>query len=231
MGVDEHDNVVARITLNEDGTVSDGTGSNGGEAANPTYDLNNDGKMTRDDVKLLKNPMDTENFAAADLVSIYGPDFDQWRTDTFNLLVKNSRLNARQLEILTVPSLDVPKEQWTDQMILNAITLDVADCGMQTVPVEGAEMLPTVYSNTVSNFGRIRDKMLDSTNRLVTLNVWKAGLPNPKPRNGRFMDITGLSDNARIIYGEPVLNENETGKYDPEINYVVGPTGWLRRHR
>lgn len=178
VGVDEHDNVVARITLNEDGTVSDGTGSNGGEAANPTYDLNNEGKMTRDDVKLLKNPMDTENFAAADLVSIYGPDFDQWRTDTFNLLVKNSRLNARQLEILTVPSLDVPKEQWTDQMILNAITLDVADCGMQTVPVEGAEMLPTVYSNTVSNFGRIRDKMLDSTNRLVTLNVWKAGLPN-----------------------------------------------------
>lgn len=35
------------------------------------------------------------------------------------------------------------------------------------------------------------------------------------------MGITGLSDNARIIYGEPVLNENETGKYDPEINYVV----------
>lgn len=219
VNVDNAGNVVTTVTLNEDGTVSDGTKV--GQTEILTSDINHDGKVNKDDVKELKDPLDTEKFTPAELVNIYGADFDSWRQDTYNLLVKNARLDAKQLEILSVPSLDTPKEQWSDQMILNAITLDVADAGMQTTPVEGAQMLPAVYSNTIANFNRIRNKMIDEDNRLVTLNVWKAGLPNPKPQNGTFMSISGLSENARIVYGEPIVNENESGKYDPEINYVV----------
>lgn len=220
VNVDNAGNVVTTVTLNEDGTVSDGTKV--GQTEILTSDINHDGKVNKDDVKELKDPLDTEKFTPAELVSIYGADFDKWRQEVYDVLVRDSKFNAEQLAIISVPSLDVPKSQWTDQMILNSTTLDIADTGMQDKPMVGAQMLPTVYSSSIGNFNRIRNKIIDENNKMTTLNVWKAGQPNPKPQNGTFMSVEGLSDNARIIYGEAVLEDNASGKdYVGEINYVV----------
>lgn len=172
--------------------------------------IQTDGVVTKSELDALSDPTQTEAVDPSDLVAAYADDFDSWRQETRNILDKKGWLNAEQKAILELmPTVSIPKENWPDQMIANAISLDIADSMIQNPQELGIKMLPTVLDPGAPSFDETRSDI----GKYVTVNILKTGI-SVKPQNGEFMGITGLTPNARAITADYVRKESASGSVD-----------------
>ena len=169
-----------------------------------------DGTVTAEELNTLPDPTQTEFVDPADLVSVYANDFDAWRQQTKDILIKKGWLTNEQLAVLAeMPDAALPKEQWTDQMVLNAISLDIADSMIQEPRELGVRMLPTVLDPETPSFAEVREDI----GEYVTVNILKTDL-SEKPRGSEFMGITELSPNARVIIADYVRDRDAAGSVE-----------------
>lgn len=142
------------------------------------------------------------------LVVAYGPDFDAWRKDTLKILIKRDKLTPDQAAVIGTPdSLPTgPKDLYSDQDVMNQVTLDIADASIQEDNTEGLRMLPLPYSPEATGFEKAR--RFAATEGVVVLEPSRQvgeSLPHP---TGKFngVDLTKYAD-ARIIKQELLPNE------------------------
>lgn len=196
----------APADLNHDGRISE------------LEEIRADGTVTKDELNSLSDPTQTEFIDPADLATAYAEDFDNWRQQTIDILDKKGWLTAEQKAVIAeMPNTLIPKDEWSDQMVVNAISLDIADSMIQEPQDLGVRMLPTVLDPEAPSFNEVRGDI----GKYVTLNILKTDVSR-KPQTGEFMGITELTPNARVIAADHVINDSATGDVDhPHVITLV----------
>lgn len=180
-----------------------------------------DGVVTKDELNKFSDPNDSANVGSADLVTAYAGDFDNWRKDTYNILDEKGWLNDEQKATLAeIPDKSKPKEEWNNQEVMNAVTLDVADATMQVSKKVGILMMPTVLDKSAQSFTEARDSVGKSA-FIAVYNVSGGYIPKDK----EFKGITNLSEDARVIVSRHVEGEYSTVEHPHIVTLVDLQTG------
>lgn len=181
-----------------------------------------DGVVTKDEkdtISSFSNPGDASRIAPADLVTVYGGDFDSWRPQAYSYI--STLLTDEQKKILNQGKLPtVPKSEWDQQSISNQITLDIADMTIQDDRHLGQVMLPTVLDTRTPGYNDVFSNAEGGTTKPnPTIAVYEVAPSSyPKPR-GSFMGVEGLSEDSQLIGGTYV--ENGTGRDGASTKNIV----------
>lgn len=171
-------------------------------------DQNGDDILSKEELHAM-DPYDVANVAPSILADAYTSDFDNWRQDTYNILVKNNGLTSDQLSVVSVPT--GPKTDYTDQQVMNQVTLDITDANIQEIPADGQRMLPLVFNRDSGGFDEAMT--LTASQETTVMNAYRQisdSIPHPKESfNG-----VDLSDYVQSRVVRRVLlpnNENAMG--------------------
>jgi len=174
-------------------------------------DTDKDGALSKSEIQALDPIVDREAVKSVDvksLLSAYASDLDSWRADTYAIMERRY-MNDAQKDVVSVP-IEQDKRLYSDQDVINSITIDLADMSVQTKnPTEGQRMLPLILDRNSAGFDEFYNKITDPS---IIIDVNKhTGKQIPKP-TGSFMghDLSDVAD-ARVIEWE-----NVPGDYEPD---------------
>lgn len=94
----------------------------------------------------LVTPEPTDNQS---LLIKYGSDFDAWRQQTYDILLKQNYITSTHRFVTVATG---PKDAYGSQDILNQVALDVADASLQVPIVNGERMLSLVEDPKLGNY-------------------------------------------------------------------------------
>ncbi|USN96564.1 MAG: hypothetical protein H6797_05910 [Candidatus Nomurabacteria bacterium] len=184
--------------------------SNSSEAPHMYGDTNGDSTFSQDELHAM-SPSDVANIAPSLLANAYASDFEKYRQDTLNILVDKNLLYGQEKDILSAPS--GPKVNYTDQQVINEVTLDVADSSMQPDPTDGQRMLALPYNKDAGGFTDAQNFIKPGAG--VNLNAYiQTDDPIPRPQ-GEFNGVD-LSDyaQARVIRQRKLPNNPQDAIFD-----------------
>lgn len=175
-------------------------------------DQNGDGFLSKDEL----HGMAPDAVAKVDpklLASAYASDFDAWRQDTLIIQMKHGNLSDETLAVIGSPeSLPTgPKSEYTDQQVLNQVSLDETDASIQEDLIDGKRMMPLPINPESGGFE-------DSVNHLTpgngaVLNYHRQvgeSLPRPEASfNG--VNLRQYAQ-ARVIKQELLRNNRSTSE-------------------
>jgi hypothetical protein len=196
-------------------------------------DTNHNGHIDKDEFLAMPDPTDAQHAEPGDLTEAFSKDFDGWRRTEFDNLNNNGLLNEEQLKVLSVPSSNIPKEQWDNQMIVNGLTLDIADAVAQSPASLGYLMLPAVEDPGVWHYGG--DEGHIGTDAAI-INVYKAAPDVITLKKNTFMGVPINPKTARVILGTLVRNEKYTDKNQADqvwmlVDLQTGTDGTSKQYR
>ncbi len=194
-----------------DATHSSGSGSDTpGATPGLPGDTNHDGAYSNDELKAM-SPSTVANINPSLLVPVYGPEFDSWRQETYDGTVKNNNFTPEQLAVIKVPTGD--KASYSDQDVLNVVTLDVIDASIQDDTTDGERMLALPHSKNlreIPNDMKAIEFNQGKSQKRPVIGVFKqVGGPLPHPY-GSFngVDIgSSVYTQARVIQQELLPNQ------------------------
>lgn len=118
----------------------------------PSVDVN--GNPINDEVKSPESKVATGETLA--LLQAHSKNFDEWRGSMLDLLKKHRMLSTEEETFLesnyATLSNKSDKSTYTDNEVLAAVALDVADASAQDSPAEGRDMLPVVIGKQAEYF-------------------------------------------------------------------------------
>lgn len=187
--------------------------------------------LTKEEIQALdpaEYPEAVKSVDAKSLLSAYGSDLDSWRLDTFNYM-KEHFLNAEQEKVLSMPP-SGDKILYSNQDVINSVSIDLADASIQKIPEEGQRILPLIVNKNCPGFETYFNSVHQEG---ITININKdLGEQIPKPTE-TFMghDISNASD-ARIIKWENLPTEGQEVDYEYQryalyvLNEHDGESSW-----
>lgn len=165
------------------------------------------------------NATDVASLPVSELVTAYAPDLDSWRQISYNALVKSKGLTSDQLSSMSVPT--GPKSSYSDQDILNQVSLDILDASYQDNPTFGPHALPLIISPDMnyysSNLNIVNNNAANGGTGLLDISLYKqVGNVLPRITNRSFsdVDLTSYAQAALIQQeSEPINGQAPSTEY------------------
>lgn len=185
-----------------------GNPQSAGAAQRPVIDTNDSGAHRKDQIKAM-DPNAAATLDPAELTATFAGDFDRYRAQVYGTLLKTD-LTAEQRGYLSVPPTTNDKSTWTDQQVVNAVTLDVADATLEEDLNTGKVELAAVLDPQCGGFQAIRDGMRPNGQFVANVDIYKVGNPEPRPKHNTFLHVP-IGPNARLIFQSPVPGPGRSG--------------------
>ena len=140
------------------------------------------------------------------LLETHSANFDDWRGLELDILKRNNLLSAEEASFLDEQyaslSQKSDKSTYTDNEVLAAVALDIADAGGQEAPdfELGTAMLPLVMNENQANYYKVYAVVADP-HAGTAINVYRQGSADLKHPTGVFMDekIENAKDTRAIV--------------------------------
>lgn len=158
------------------------------------------------------------------LVEAYAADLDSWRQPTLEILKQHT--TSTQADTLSLP-LTEDKSAYTDQEVLNAIAIDLADASVQkNDPADGQRMLPMIIDRDCPGFDGYFNKITDGG---MIIDINKQIDESLSPPTSSFMghDLNKPTiTQARVIKWENIPGgpESESEDYNRYGLYALHET-------
>lgn len=169
------------------------------------------------------------------LLAKHSKNLDEWREGTLDIISNSTSENAPSTEeraVLALPR-DVPKSEYTDQEVINSVTLDIADASLQGFTEEekarGVDMLRLVVSeSSKKHFENLKDSIERGAGTIIaSYTTLGESLTVP---SGQFMNaIIEPGQEARLIHQHknPGSQAHERKEFDEHGLYVLISDGTL----
>ncbi len=172
-------------------------------------DTNHDGAYSDAELQAM-SPSAVANINPSLLVPVYGPGLDSYRQKTYDNMVKSNNFTPEQLDTIKVPTGD--KAHYSDQDVLNEVTLDVIDASTQSDTTDGERILALPYNKNMREIAADISAIefnQGKTLKRPLINAYKqVGVPIQQP-HGSFngVDIpSSIYIQARVIQQELLPN-------------------------
>lgn len=137
------------------------------------------------------------------LLQAHSKNFDEWRGQTLDLLNRHNKLTTEQRQFLeenlATLSQKTDKSMYSDQEVLAAVALDVADASIQDNLAEGHAMLPLIISKRSGQYFTDTDLRLGNGDGAI-LNIYNQSGPDlPRPKESFWRIALDNVKDARVI--------------------------------
>ena len=163
------------------------------------------------------------------LLQEHSKNFDEWRGKMLDLLKSNHMLSAEEETFLesnyATLSNKSDKSTYTDNEVLTAVALDVADASAQDSPAEGRDMLPVVIGKQAEYF---QDALVKIGNgKGAVIDIYSQSGNSLKHPQGTFVseNLEHTKDARVIIQTKMVGINGRTDVFTEAGVYVLNSDG------
>ena len=198
----------------------------------PEVVVNSEGIRIQD-----KTPAQTEVNTIAtgetlNLLQEHSKNFDDWRELTLDILKRNNMLSVEEQTFLDTQyatlSQKSDKSTYTNNEVLAAVAIDVADAGSQEEPdfEIGGEMLPLVVSRNRANFNEVNE-IITNPHAGTVVDIYREDSLELQHPQGAFMDekIENVKDARVIIQTKIAGTGNRTDVFTEAGLYILNSDG------
>lgn len=187
--------------INRDGHVSD------------LEKAQQDGVVTKDELDVMA-PGKIAEIDPSILLGAYAADFEKWRQPIYDMVTTKSNLTQDQRNVLYVPT--GPKESYSDQDVMNQVSLDLMRASSEEDKEQAERLLPLPYSAEMVEFGKDVTAIQTSTGALTLVEINRqVGEPLPHPEES----FNGV-DLSQYIQARVIKRELVPGPNDPNGSFT-----------